>query len=91
MPALPSVPSHSVLDDTQAIFTGTLFVSLATILFSQAGLMTGGTAGAALLLHYATGVSVGKLFFAINLPFYGFAWRRMGREFTFKTFAAIAL
>jgi len=55
------------------------------------GLMTGGTAGAAFVLHYATGVSLGKLFFLINLPFYWFAWRRMGREFTLKTFVAISL
>jgi uncharacterized membrane-anchored protein YitT (DUF2179 family) len=27
----------------------------------------------------------------VNLPFYWFAWRQMGREFTLKTFAAIAL
>jgi uncharacterized membrane-anchored protein YitT (DUF2179 family) len=34
---------------------------------------------------------LGKLFFLINLPFYGFAWVRMGREFTLKTFIAITL
>jgi uncharacterized membrane-anchored protein YitT (DUF2179 family) len=68
-----------------------LFVSLALILFAQVGLMTGGTAGAAFVLHYATGLSLGKLFFVINLPFYWFAWKRMGREFTFKTFIAITL
>ena len=39
----------------------------------------------------ATGVSLGKLFFLINLPFYWFAWTRMGREFTLKTFVSIAL
>lgn len=82
---------HSSFEDAQAIFTGTLFVSLALILFNQVGLLTGGTAGAAFLLHYATGVSFGKLFFLVNLPFYWFAWVRMGREFTLKTFAAITL
>ncbi|GCL62550.1 membrane protein [Rubrivivax pictus] len=82
---------HTAFEDVQAIFTGTLFVSLALILFGQAGLITGGTAGAAFLLHYATGVSLGKLFFLINLPFYWFAWQRMGRVFTLKTFAAITL
>jgi uncharacterized membrane-anchored protein YitT (DUF2179 family) len=82
---------HTLFEDAQAIFTGTLFVSLALILFAQAGLMTGGTAGAAFLLFYATGISLGKLFFLINLPFYWFAWTRMGREFTFKTFIAISM
>ena len=80
---------HTWFEDAQAIFTGTLFVSLALILFGQAGLLTGGTAGAAFVLHYATGVSLGKLFFLINLPFYWFAWQRMGREFTLKTFVCV--
>ncbi|MDZ7892990.1 MAG: YitT family protein [Rhodoferax sp.] len=85
-----AVQQHTWFEDAQAIFTGTLFVSLALILFGQAGLLTGGTAGAAFVLHYATGVSLGKLFFLINLPFYWFAWQRMGREFTIKTFVAIS-
>ncbi|PZQ56857.1 MAG: hypothetical protein DI563_31830, partial [Variovorax paradoxus] len=37
------------------------------------------------------GIGFGPLFFVVNLPFYWFAWRQMGREFTLKTFAAIAL
>ena len=82
---------HSHFEDAQAIFAGTLFVSLALILFKQVGLLTGGAAGIAFLLHYLTGVGFGKLFFLINLPFYGFAWLRMGREFTLKTFVAISL
>lgn len=86
-----AIRSHTPFEDAQAIFTGTLFVSLALILFAQVGLLTGGTAGAAFVLHYATGVSLGKLFFLINLPFYWFAWSRMGREFTLKTFVSIAL
>lgn len=90
-PSDPSLQSHTVFEDAQAIFTGVLFVSLSLILFAQVGMLTGGTAGAAFVLHYATGISLGKLFFVINLPFYWFAWRRMGREFTLKTFIAIAL
>ncbi|MDH0864431.1 YitT family protein [Mitsuaria sp. GD03876] len=86
-----AIRSHTAFEDAQAIFTGTLFVSLALILFAQVGLLTGGTAGAAFVLHYATGISLGKLFFLINLPFYWFAWTRMGREFTIKTFLSIAL
>jgi uncharacterized membrane-anchored protein YitT (DUF2179 family) len=53
--------------------------------------MTGGTAGIALVLHYASGWRFGALFFVANLPFYWLAWRRMGRRFTLKTFAAVAL
>jgi len=88
---VPAADGHTLFEDAQALFTGALFVSLALVLFGQAGLMTGGTAGAAFLLHYATGIGLGKLFFAINIPFYLFAWRRMGREFTLKTFIAVSL
>ena len=82
----PELLRHSRFDDAQAIFSGTLFVAIAMMLFGQAGLLTGGTAGVAFLLHYATGVSFGKVFFLVNLPFYWFAWRHMGRTFTVKTF-----
>lgn len=85
------VDHHTLFEDAQALLTGTLFISLAVMLFNHAGLLSGGTAGLAFLLHYASGVSFGKLFFLINLPFYWMAWRRMGREFTLKTFAAVAL
>ena len=86
-----AVEHHTLLEDAQALLTGTLFIALAVTLFNHAGLLTGGTAGLAFLLHYATGWSFGTLFFLINLPFYWVAWRHMGRAFTFKTFAAVAL
>ena len=89
-PADPAL-QHSWFDDAQALITGTLFVAIGLVLFRQAGLLTGGTAGIAFVLHYATGLPFGAAFFAINLPFYGLAWRRMGRRFTLKTFAAVAL
>lgn len=82
---------HSAFDDAQALITGTLFISLGVVLFKHEGLLTGGTAGLAFLLLYGTGISFGKLFFLINLPFYWLAWRRMGRRFTVKTFVAVAL
>jgi uncharacterized membrane-anchored protein YitT (DUF2179 family) len=37
----------------QALVTGTLFVALGVVLFRHAGLVTGGTAGIAFVLHYA--------------------------------------
>jgi uncharacterized membrane-anchored protein YitT (DUF2179 family) len=89
--AEPTPTRHSFFDDAQALVAGTLFISLGVVMFKQEGLLTGGTAGLAFLLHYGTGVSFGKLFFAINLPFYWLAWRRMGKRFTVKTFAAVAL
>lgn len=88
-----SAPSlrHGLYEDAQALFAGTLFVGMALMLFNQAGLLIGGTAGVAFLLHYVSDVSFGKWFFLVNLPFYWFAWARMGREFTVKTFLCVAL
>jgi uncharacterized membrane-anchored protein YitT (DUF2179 family) len=86
-----TVDRHSFFEDAQALVTGTLFISLGVAMYNTTGLLTGGTAGLAFVLHYATGVSFGKVFFAINLPFYWIAWRKMGRAFTAKTFVAVAL
>jgi uncharacterized membrane-anchored protein YitT (DUF2179 family) len=86
-----SVEHHSKLDDAQALVTSTLLISLGVTMFNHVGLLTGGTAGIAFLLHYATGVSFGKLFFLMNLPFYWIAWKRLGRVFTLKTFVAVAM
>lgn len=82
---------HSKLEDVQAIVTGTLFVALGVALFKQVGMLTGGTVGIAFLLHYASGLPFGALFFAINLPFYWLAYKRMGLAFTFKTVTAVSL
>ena len=86
-----SAPRHSHFEDAQALLTGTLFVALGLSLFRHVGLVTGGTAGMAFIAHYALQVPFGLAFFVINLPFYALAWRRMGRRFTVKTFAAVAL
>ena len=82
---------HSAFEDVQALVTGTLFVALGVAMFKHAGLLTGGTAGIAFLIHYASGWSFGLVFFLVNLPFYGLALRQMGLAFTLKSFAAVTL
>jgi uncharacterized membrane-anchored protein YitT (DUF2179 family) len=82
---------HRPHEDIQALITGTLFVALGVVMFGRTGLITGGTAGIAFLIHYATGWNFGLVFFCINLPFYGLAYKRMGVQFTLKTFASVAL
>ena len=86
----PSLRRHSLLEDAQAILTGALFVALGVTMFTHAGLLAGGTAGIAFLVHYATGWRFGAVFFAINLPFFALALRTMGAAFTLKTFCAVA-
>lgn len=82
--------AHSLFEDVQAIATGALVVAVGITLLKQAGLLTGGTAGLAFLVHYATGWNFGAVFFVLNLPFYGLALRTLGRPFTLKTLAAVA-
>ena len=91
-PAFPPVPPpHTSLEDVAAIITGVLLVSVGVAFFKQAGLVTGGMAGLAFSLHYATEIGFGLWFFALNLPFYWLAIRKMGWAFTLKTFAAVGL
>lgn len=87
----PPMQRHSAFEDIQALVTGTLLVSLGVALLGEARLITGGTVGIAFLLHYLTGIGFGPLFFAINLPFYWLAVRKMGWRFTLKTFGAVGL
>jgi uncharacterized membrane-anchored protein YitT (DUF2179 family) len=86
-----SVNVHRLYEDIAAILTGTLLVALGVTLYSKAVLLTGGTAGLALLLQYATGYGFGPLFFVLNLPFYYLAIKRMGWKLTLRTFIAVLL
>jgi len=82
---------HSLFDDAQGILIGALLSAFGLAMFGTSGLMTGGTAGLALLLHYATGLRFGWAFVLINLPFFLFAIRRLGWAFTIKTFISVGL
>ena len=82
---------HHLFEDIQALLCGTLVFSFAIMLFRQAGMLTGGTAGLAFLAHYATGLSFGVLYFVLNIPFYVFGLRAIGKAFTLKTFCAVTL
>lgn len=90
-PAVLAPSPHSRIEDAQALVVGTLFVALGIVLYAKAGLLTGGTAGLALLVHYMSGVSFGLLFFLINLPFVWLAVRALGWAFTLKSFSAVGL
>ena len=70
---------------------GTMLVGLGIVFYAEATLITGSTAGLALLLQYGTGLSFGLLFFVINLPFYLLAVLRMGWPFAIKTFCCVGL
>ncbi|WP_140719938.1 YitT family protein [[Pseudomonas] boreopolis] len=80
---------HSVAEDVQGMLLATLVASLGLAVFAKGGIMIGGMAGVAFLLHYALDWNFGLVFVLVNLPFYWLSVRRMGWEFTLKTFAAV--
>lgn len=82
---------HNLFEDIFAMLTGTLMISLGITLYNKVGLLTGGTAGIAFLIHYSSSFSFGFLFFLINLPFYVMSFKKMGWHFTVKTFCAVGL
>lgn len=85
----PEIVKHSALDDVQGLTTGVTMCSLGLVLLTHMGLMTGQTAGAAVIIAYLTGWSFGAVFFVINLPFYWLAVKRMGWKFTLKSLACV--
>lgn len=84
------IQRHTVAEDVQGMLLATLVASMGLAVFAKGGLMIGGMAGVAFLLHYVLGWNFGVLFVLVNLPFYWLAVRRMGWEFTLKTFVAVA-
>ena len=90
-PVMPVIDQHSKIEDGLAMLIGTFILSFAMNLLQQAGIMTGGTAGLSLLIHYITDLKFGILFFLINIPFYYFAYKKMGMALVVKTFIAVGL
>jgi len=82
---------HSLAADAQGLIFGSSMAAAALLILTHMGLVTGQTAGLAVLLSYMTGYSFGTVFFLVNLPFYWLAFRRMGLLFTLKTFIAVGL
>ncbi|MFN3832841.1 MAG: YitT family protein [Allorhizobium sp.] len=82
---------HRLYEDVLAMISGTMFVSLGTLIYTETMLTVGSSAGLALLLSYVSGWGFGLIFFIVNLPFYILAVKRMGWAFTLRTFTAVAL
>jgi uncharacterized membrane-anchored protein YitT (DUF2179 family) len=90
-PAQAQTEHHTLWEDAMALAMGTLLVALGLALYQEARLLTGSSAGIALLTQYATGAPFGVTFWLINLPFYALAFWRFGLPFTLRTFIAVGL
>lgn len=88
---LSNIDEHTKFEDILAMLMGTFVLSFALNLLQFSGIMTGGTAGLSLLIHYITGLKFGTVFFLINIPFYYFAYKKMGVALVVKTFIAVGL
>lgn len=82
---------HSAAEDVQGILCGTIISALGLYFISTIGLLTSGIAGLSFVVHYWTGWSFGLLFFLLNMPFYILSIKRVGWDFTLKTFIAVAI
>jgi uncharacterized membrane-anchored protein YitT (DUF2179 family) len=82
--------SHTLLEDAQGLAYGATMAAFGIVVLTHLGLVTGQTAGLAVLISYGTGWGFGPVFFAINIPFYVLGYRRMGLAFTVKTALSVA-
>jgi uncharacterized membrane-anchored protein YitT (DUF2179 family) len=83
--------THSLIEDAQGLAFGATLAAFGIVILTHLGLVTGQTAGLAVLISYATGWGFGPVFFVVNIPFYALGLWRMGWRFTVKTFLAVAL
>lgn len=82
---------HSIYEDAIAVVMASLFMAFGIALYAKTALVTGGTAGLALLLHHGSGHAFWLAFLVVNLPFYLLATVRMGWRFALRTFFAVTL
>ncbi len=78
------------LFDIQGLAFGIVMTSLSVVFLKAAGLVTGQTAGIALLLSYVVPMGFGPLFFMIGIPFLILAWVKRGSVFAIRTIIAVA-
>ncbi|WFE74345.1 YitT family protein [Roseinatronobacter sp. S2] len=88
---MADTPRHTRMEDAQGLVFGAAMCAFGLLVLTGAGLVTGQTAGLAVLISYATGWAFGPVFFVINIPFYILAWVRLGPEFTIKTLISVTL
>jgi len=82
---------HRPHEDALGLLIGALLVSAGVGMYGHTGLLTGGTAGFAFLIHYAFRVPFGAAYLVVNAPFCYLSFRWMPRPFRVKTLLAVLL
>ncbi|MGN6088920.1 MAG: YitT family protein [Actinomycetales bacterium] len=86
------VSRHSPVEDAAGLVTGTLVVSLGLALLHAGGLVTGGTAGLALLLcHVVATAPFGLVYLLVTLPFVVLAVAAKGWGFVLRSALSLVL
>lgn len=86
-----TAPHYAPHEDVQGLLIASAEAALGIHLLRAAGLVTGGTAGFALILSYLGGWSFGLTFFLVNIPFYALAWWARGPVFFIKSLATVTM
>lgn len=74
------------------VIFGVLLIAISVVIFFiPNNFTTGGTPGAALLLHKLTGFSIGSMVIAINIPLLIWGYKYLGKRFAIRTIFAIIL
>ena len=74
------------------VIFGVLLIAISVVIFFVPNnFTTGGTPGAALLLHKLTGFSIGSMVIAINIPLLIWGYKYLGKRFAVRTIIAIIL
>ena len=84
-------PAHRFYEDVLALFCAGVLVSFGVALFGTHNLLTGGTAGIAIIGTHLIDMNFGLLFFLINIPFYFIAWTQLSKRFTINTFISVSM
>lgn len=86
-----SVLRHSLVEDVAGILTGTLMASLGLALLHAGGLVTGGTAGLALLLGHIVQWPFAWVYLVVTMPFVVLAVTAKGWSFLVRSALSLVL
>ena len=89
-PSAVTLP-HTPVEDLLGVLTGTFLAAFGLHLLHTAEAVTGGTAGLALLVTYATPLPFAIVYALVNVPFFALAAWKKGWVFTAKSVVAVAL